>query len=155
MSSDDPDKFNSDMSPTYEVDQLRDINWIVMNITTPANYFHAMRRQVKTPFRKPLILMTPKSLLRLPDARSSFDDMLPGTEIQRIIPDQSGQAEQSPQGVKKLVFCSGKVYYELNKERHHKQLEKDVALVRIEQVTKLTFVVQNRQIFFQPSTCVI
>lgn len=155
MSSDDPDKFNSDMSPTYEVDQLRDINWIVMNITTPANYFHAMRRQVKTPFRKPLILMTPKSLLRLPDARSSFDDMLPGTEIQRIIPDQSGQAEQSPQGVKKLVFCSGKVYYELNKERHHKQLEKDVALVRIEQICPFPYDLVKEQIQLYPNAQIV
>ena len=133
LSSDNADKFSSDSSPTYVVDQLRETNWQVMNLSTPANFFHAMRRQLKMPFRKPLILMTPKSLLRLPEARSSFDDMLPHSDFQRIIPD-GGSAEQNPQAVKRVVFCSGKVFYELQKERHAKELDEEVALIRIEQV---------------------
>jgi len=76
----------------------------VANCTTPANYFHVLRRQIALPFRKPLIIMTPKSLLRHPEARSSFDEMKSGTSFQRIIPDPLNQGN-----VKKLVFCSGKV----------------------------------------------
>ena len=87
----------------------------------------------RCPSRKPLILMTPKSLLRLPEARSSFDDMLPQSDFQRIIPD-GGSAEQNPQAVKRVVFCSGKVFYELQKERRAKGLDEEVALIRIEQV---------------------
>ena len=79
---------------------------IVANCSTPANYFHILRRQIALPFRKPLILMTPKSLLRHPDCKSSFDDMVEGTEFQRAIPD-AGPASQDPLGVKKLIFCTG------------------------------------------------
>lgn len=82
MSSDDPDYFPPE-SEDFAVRQLHDINWIVANVTTPANFFHIMRRQIALPFRKPLIIMSPKSLLRHPDARSNFDDMLEGTEFQR------------------------------------------------------------------------
>lgn len=82
MSADDPDYFPPE-SEDFAVRQLHDINWIVANITTPANFFHIMRRQIALPFRKPLILMSPKSLLRHPDAKSGFDDMLEGTEFQR------------------------------------------------------------------------
>ncbi|GCC41541.1 hypothetical protein chiPu_0025876, partial [Chiloscyllium punctatum] len=62
----------------FAVQQLYDANWIVVNCSTPANYFHVLRRQILLPFRKPLIVFTPKSLLRHPDAKSSFDMMLPG-----------------------------------------------------------------------------
>jgi 2-oxoglutarate dehydrogenase E1 component len=117
-----------------------------MNLSTPANFFHAMRRQVKLPFRKPLVVMTPKSLLRLPEARSSFDDMLPNTEFQRIIPD-AGSAAQRPDQTKRVVFCTGKVFYELQKERHAKGLENDVALVRIEQVSNNGFTILTGFIF--------
>jgi 2-oxoglutarate dehydrogenase E1 component len=58
--------------------QLDDTNWIIANLTTPANYFHILRRQLALPFRKPLIIMSPKSLLRLPACRSSFDEMING-----------------------------------------------------------------------------
>lgn len=67
----------------FKVRQLHDANWIVANCTTPANYFHILRRQIALPFRKPLILMTPKSLLRHPEARSSFDLMKEGTNFLR------------------------------------------------------------------------
>lgn len=76
----------------------------VVNCTTPANYFHVLRRQIALPFRKPLVIMTPKSLLRHPEARSSFDDMASGTNFQRVIPDPLAQSS-----VRKVVFCSGKV----------------------------------------------
>lgn len=132
MSSDDPDYFPPE-SDEFAVRQLHDINWIVANCTTPANYFHLLRRQIALPFRKPLILLTPKSLLRHPEARSNFDEMLEGTEFLRVIPDQ-GPVTQDPASVKKVLFCSGKVFYDLKKARAEKKLENNIAIVRIEQV---------------------
>lgn len=107
---------------------------IVINCSTPANYFHALRRQIALPFRKPLIVMSPKSLLRHPDAKSSFDDMLEGTEFQRVIPER-GLAAENPESTPNLVFCSGKVYYELLKERAARGLEKEYAITRVEQLS--------------------
>ena len=66
--------------------------------------------------RKPLVVMTPKSLLRHPECRSSYDEMVPGTEFKRMIT-EDGQASQNPEGVKKIIFCTGKVYYDLKKAR--------------------------------------
>uniref|UniRef100_A0A3Q2P2J8 2-oxoglutarate dehydrogenase complex component E1 n=1 Tax=Fundulus heteroclitus TaxID=8078 RepID=A0A3Q2P2J8_FUNHE len=100
----------------------------------PGNYFHVLRRQILLPFRKPLIVFTPKSLLRHPDARSSFD----GTHFQRLIPDD-GPAAERPEAVKRLIFCTGKVYYELAKERKRRGLEDTVAISRIEQLSPFPF----------------
>lgn len=77
--------------------------------------------------------MSPKSLLRHPDARSSFDDMLEGTSFRRIIPEE-GPASDNEEKVKKLLFCCGKVYYELAKERSAKDKDSEIAITRIEQV---------------------
>lgn len=112
--------------------QLNDINWIVANCTTPANWFHIIRRQVIMPFRKPLILLTAKSGLRHPLARSKFEEMGPNTNFQPIIPDPL--TNDCASSVEKLVFCSGKVYFDLYKARMDKRYEKKVALVRVEQV---------------------
>uniref|UniRef100_A0A674P6V9 2-oxoglutarate dehydrogenase complex component E1 n=1 Tax=Takifugu rubripes TaxID=31033 RepID=A0A674P6V9_TAKRU len=124
MCNDDPDLF--------------DCNWIVVNCSTPANYFHVLRRQILLPFRKPLIVFTPKSLLRHPEAKSSFDDMLPGTHFKRIIPDD-GPTTVDPQKVKRVVFCTGKVYYELIRERKNRGMDDAVAVVRIEQLSPFPF----------------
>lgn len=133
MSSDDPDYFPPE-SDEFAIRQLHDINWIVANCSTPANYYHILRRQIALPFRKPLILMTPKSLLRLPECKSSFDEMNEGTEFQRII-SEAGVSAQSPGNVKKLIFCSGRVYYDLAKARAERGLDSNIAISRIEQVT--------------------
>lgn len=105
-------------------------NMQVCNITTPANYFHALRRQLKRNFRKPLIIMTPKSLLRHKMAVSTLDDMSRGTTFRTVIPevDKLVPSEQ----VKRVVLCSGKVYYDLLAERRDRGIE-DVAIVRLEQ----------------------
>ncbi|XP_055379071.1 2-oxoglutarate dehydrogenase complex component E1 isoform X2 [Condylostylus longicornis] len=137
MSSDDPDYFPPE-SDEFAIRQLHDINWIVANCSTPANYFHILRRQIALPFRKPLIIMTPKSLLRLPECRSTFDDMVEGTEFQRVISD-SGPASENASSVKKLVFCTGRVYYDLAKARAENKLEKDIAISRIEQISPFPF----------------
>ena len=132
LSSDHPDDFQSDFYPAFVLDQLKQTNWQIMNLTTPANFFHAMRRQIAMPIRRPLVIMTPKSLLKLPEARSSLEDMAVGTEFKRIYPDTASSG--NPADVTRLIFCSGKVFYELQKEREAKRLTENIAIDRIEQV---------------------
>ncbi|NXF40851.1 ODO1 protein, partial [Nyctibius bracteatus] len=142
MCNDDPDVFPK--LDDFDVRQLYECNWIVVNCSTPANFFHVLRRQILLPFRKPLIIFTPKSLLRHPEARSSFDDMLPGTHFLRVIPD-GGPAAQSPQQVKRVLFCTGKVYYDLTRERKARQMEADVAITRVEQLSPFPFDLLQRE----------
>jgi 2-oxoglutarate dehydrogenase E1 component len=104
-------------------------NMTVANLTTPAQIFHALRRQVRRPFRKPLIVMSPKSLLRHPRAVSPLSDLSQGT-FQEVIPETLLKDSKS---VETVVFCSGKIYYELLEERE-KQNNTKTALVRIEQI---------------------
>ncbi|XP_029159522.1 2-oxoglutarate dehydrogenase, mitochondrial isoform X2 [Nylanderia fulva] len=137
MSADDPDYFPPE-SEEFAVRQLHDINWIVANCSTPANYFHILRRQIALPFRKPLVLMTPKSLLRHPEAKSSFDLMLEDTHFLRVIPEE-GTAAQNPNNVKKLLFCSGKVYYDLKKARAERNLDDKIAIARVEQISPFPY----------------
>ncbi|XP_050693402.1 2-oxoglutarate dehydrogenase complex component E1-like isoform X3 [Eriocheir sinensis] len=137
MTSDDPDVLPA-FSSDFAIRQLSDINWIVANCSTPANLFHILRRQIVLPFRKPLILMTPKSLLRHPEAKSSFDDLVEGTEFRRVIPDE-GPAAKNPSGVKKLIFCSGKVYYDLTAARKEAGLEDTIAIGRVEQIAPFPY----------------
>ena len=106
-------------------------NIFVANCTTPANYFHLLRRQMKFPFRKPLVVMTPKSLLRHPKVVSSVEELANGS-FQPVIDD----ATADPKKVEKLVFCSGKLYYELLAKKEEINDEK-VALVRLEQLYPL------------------
>ncbi len=105
-------------------------NMIVADCTTPGNFFHLLRRQMKRNYRKPLIVFTPKSLLRHPKAVSSLNELATG-QFQEVIDDSI-----NPSNVKKLVFCTGKFYYDLLAERDELQQE-DVALVRIEQLFPL------------------
>jgi 2-oxoglutarate dehydrogenase E1 component len=104
----------------------------VVNITTPANLFHCLRRQVVRPLRKPLIVMSPKSLLRHPKAVSPLADFTSGT-FQRIL----GDSDTSKRKVERVIACSGKIYYELEDERE-KLGRKDVAIVRFEQLYPLS-----------------
>ena len=105
-------------------------NMTVADCTTPANFFHLLRRQMKRDFRKPLIVFTPKSLLRHPKAVSSLNEFVSG-EFNEIIDDTI-----KPEKVKKLVFCTGKFYYDLLAERE-KLNNMEVALVRVEQLFPL------------------
>ncbi|VVC36725.1 2-oxoglutarate dehydrogenase E1 component,2-oxoglutarate dehydrogenase E1 component, N-terminal [Cinara cedri] len=120
------------------VKQLQDTNWIIANCSTPANYFHILRRQLALPFRKPLVIMSPKSLLRHPDAKSGLDEMTSDTGFLRVIPD-NGPAASDPSGVKRLIFCSGKVYYDLIKAREERNLSGTVAVCRVEQISPFPF----------------
>ncbi|XP_033064711.1 2-oxoglutarate dehydrogenase-like, mitochondrial isoform X3 [Trachypithecus francoisi] len=137
MSNDDSDAYPA-FTKDFEVSQLYDCNWIVVNCSTPANYFHVLRRQILLPFRKPLIIFTPKSLLRHPEAKSSFDQMVSGTSFQRVIP-EDGAAARAPEQVQRLIFCTGKVYYDLVKERSSQGLEEKVAITRLEQISPFPF----------------
>ncbi|MGQ0665286.1 MAG: 2-oxoglutarate dehydrogenase E1 component [Pseudomonadota bacterium] len=106
-------------------------NMQVVNLTTPANYFHALRRQVRRNFRKPLIVMTPKSLLRHKRAVSSIAELGPGTTFHRLL-SESGPIVADHK-VRRVVLCAGKVYYDLLEEREKRGLA-DVALLRVEQL---------------------
>jgi 2-oxoglutarate dehydrogenase E1 component len=106
-------------------------NLIVGNFTTPAQYFHALRRQKRRDFRKPLVLMTPKSLLSRPEAVSSEEDFLEGTCFQEILPDN--MVFENPDQVKRVILCSGKVYYDLVAYRNDHTIS-DTAIIRIEQL---------------------
>ena len=105
-------------------------NMQMVNCTTPANFFHVLRRQLKRNFRKPLVVFTPKSLLRHPQCVSSIQDFITG-RFQEIIDDTIESSS-----VKKLVLCSGKLYYELLQEREENNRD-DVAIVRMEQLYPL------------------
>jgi 2-oxoglutarate dehydrogenase E1 component len=106
----------------------------VCNISTPANYFHVLRRQVHRNFRKPLIIMSPKSLLRA--KLSDLSEMGTGTSFHRVF----GEAQKLvPDGkVKRVVLCSGKIYYELLNARTERKIE-NVALLRVEQLHPFPF----------------
>jgi 2-oxoglutarate dehydrogenase E1 component len=107
-------------------------NVSVVNISTPANFFHALRRQMHRPFRKPLVVMSPKSLLRHPLCVSALADFDKGTRFHEVLDDPNFQAETKPE-VRKVLFCSGKVYYDLFEAREAAGIQ-DVAICRIEQI---------------------
>jgi 2-oxoglutarate dehydrogenase E1 component len=106
-------------------------NMCVANLTTPANYFHALRRQLKRNFRKPLVIFTPKSLLRHKLAVSKLEEMCEGTAFRFVIPEIDTIA--TPEAVRRVVLCSGKVYYDLLAQRREKAIS-DVAILRLEQL---------------------
>ncbi|HVG47760.1 MAG TPA: 2-oxoglutarate dehydrogenase E1 component [Rubellimicrobium sp.] len=112
-------------------------NWIVANCTTPANYFHILRRQLHRNFRKPLVLMTPKSLLRHKLAVSKAEDFTTGSSFHRILWDDAEKGSSATQlkaddQIRRVVLCSGKVYYDLLEERDARGLD-DIYLLRVEQ----------------------
>lgn len=108
----------------------------VVNCTTPASYFHVLRRQVRRGFRKPLVVMTPKSLLRHKRAVSSLDDFGPGSFFHRVLGDAEPPSldEKAPdKEIRRVVLCSGKVYYDLYEERATRG-NKDITFLRLEQL---------------------
>ena len=110
--------------------QCAEFNMVVTNISTPANLFHAMRRQLTWNFRKPLVNMSPKSLLRHPLCVSKMEDFTGKSKFQEVIDD----AETTVKKVKRLLFCSGKVYYDLYEKRAELKKEQEIAIVRLEQL---------------------
>jgi 2-oxoglutarate dehydrogenase E1 component len=108
-------------------------NIIVVNCTTPASFFHALRRQLKMSCRKPLVVMSPKSLLRHKLAVSKKEDFIGETTFRCTIPEQNAEIVKKADKVKRVVLCSGKVYYDLYEEREKRKL-KDIAFIRVEQL---------------------
>ena len=106
-------------------------NMQVCNVTTPAQYFHMLRRQIHRPFRKPLIVMTPKSLLRHKRCVSKLDEFATGSEFHRVLWDDAKPCADDK--AKRVVLCTGKVYYDLFEEREKRGLD-NVVLLRVEQV---------------------
>ena len=112
-----------------------ELNMTVANCTTPANIFHIMRRQLIRPFRKPLVIMSPKSLLRHPDVVSDFSEFDTGNKFQEVI-DDATVGKRSNKKVKRVLLCTGKVYYDLIKRKKAEKRD-DVAVVRVEQLYPL------------------
>src|SRR5438874_5711565 len=131
----------------------------VANCTTPANYFHILRRQLKREIRKPLILMTPKSLLRHKRAVSRLDELGPDATFHRLLWDdsQTNKNEKiklvADNKIRRVILCSGKVYFDLLEEREKRGLA-DIYLLRLEQLylfpTKALMIELSR--FKQPET---
>jgi 2-oxoglutarate dehydrogenase E1 component len=117
--------------------QIQQTNMQVVNCSTPANYFHVLRRQVHRDFRKPLVVASPKSLLRHKSAVSSLADMAEGSKFARTYPDCHAKLV-APKKVRKLLLCSGKVYYDLAKHRDEHAAH-DVAIARVEQIAPFPF----------------
>jgi 2-oxoglutarate dehydrogenase E1 component len=113
----------------------------VCNLTTPAQYFHVLRRQVKRPFRKPLVIMTPKSLLRAEQCVSSLEDFTQG-RFHEILPAPTAGPDSK---VDRVILCTGKVYYDLLKYREANQRE-TAAIIRVEQLYPLDLAALNREI---------
>ncbi len=113
--------------------QCDETNIKVLNCSTPANFYHSIRKQIHSPYRKPLVVFTPKSLLRLPKCISTVDDLTNGS-FQEVIDDNF----VNPTEVTKLVMCSGKIYYDLLEERETKNI-RNIALVRLEQISPIPY----------------
>lgn len=111
-----------------------DGNMVVCNITTPANFFHVLRRQMTWNFRKPLIIMSPKSLLRHPDCISTTASLESGSSFAPIIAEEHTSA--AAKKIKRIIFCTGKIYYDLNEYRVTHKVN-GITIVRVEQLYPL------------------
>ncbi|KAF2318683.1 hypothetical protein GH714_010040 [Hevea brasiliensis] len=160
--SDDNPYVIPEMDPTLRK-QIQECNWQVVNVTTPANYFHVLRRQLHREFRKPLIVMAPKNLLRHKDCKSNlseFDDVKghpgfdkQGTRFKRLIKDQNDRSDLE-EGIRRLVLCSGKVYYELDEERK-KNGAQDIAICRVEQLCPFPYDLIQRELKRYPNAEIV
>jgi len=110
-----------------------ELNMIVTNITTAANFFHALRRQLAWPFRKPLVNFSPKANLRHPGSYSSMDEFISGG-FKEVLDDEMADAGK----IKKVLLCSGKMYFDLA-EKQHKEKRADIAIIRLEQIYPLPY----------------
>jgi len=118
--------------------QHQDCNMQVVYPTTPANYFHVLRRQIHRDFRKPLILFFSKSLLRHPRARSNLSELIGDTHFKRYIPENHSGDLVAPEEIKRHILCTGQVYHTLLQEREEKGI-KDIAISRVEQLSPFPY----------------
>jgi 2-oxoglutarate dehydrogenase E1 component len=137
LSDDDEDDIPS-FAKDFGRNQAQKANWQVMNVTTPANLFHAYRRQIHRNFRKPLVIFSTKSLFRHKNCKSSLADLGPSSHFWRLIGERDAEIAANPDKVDRLIFCTGKLYYELAAEREALGL-KNVAIVSVEQIAPFPF----------------
>jgi 2-oxoglutarate dehydrogenase E1 component len=123
---------HSSARPERFLQSCAEFNMTVANVTTPANLFHLLRRQLERPFRKPLVIMTPKSLLRHPEVVSDFSDFETGNKFQEVI-DDALVGTKEVKKIKRVLQCSGKIYYDLL-ARQREEKRDDIAIVRFEQL---------------------
>jgi len=133
--SDANDEFPTTEESEDDISKLGNVT--IANCTTAANYFHLLRRQVRRPYRKPLIVVSPKKLLKLKAANSNFEDFAEGLRFAKVIDDQLADRVPDDQ-VRKVLYCSGQIFYDLENERTKKGI-KDVAIVRCEQLAPFPF----------------
>ena len=139
-SDEDPDVIPPDLHTMEgQVRQVQLNNWQIINPTTPANYFHALRRQQHRDFRKPLIVASTKALLRHKLAVSNVDEFLTGSRFRRTYGEMHDDEVVADGDVRRVVLCSGKIYYELLEARRKAEGPSDVALVRVEQISPFPF----------------
>jgi 2-oxoglutarate dehydrogenase E1 component len=112
-----------------------EMNWIIANVTQPANFFHLLRRQLAFPFRKPLVVMSPKSMLRHPECVSSLMEFTGDSKFREIIDDPEITAKGGKK-IFRILFCSGKIYYDLNARKKEEKRD-DIAIIRLEQLYPL------------------
>ena len=124
---------HSSARPERFLQSCAEFNMTVANITTPANLFHILRRQLARPFRKPLVIMTPKSLLRHPEVISPLDAFTTGTSFREIYDDATTKSAAQSKKVKRVLMCTGKVYYDLLAKKRELGTPY-VAIIRLEQL---------------------
>ena len=112
-----------------------EMNWIIANVTQPANFFHLLRRQLAFPFRKPLVVMSPKSMLRHPECVYPLKDFVGATKFKELIDDPEISAKNGKK-VFRVLFCSGKIYYDLAARKKEEKRD-DIAIIRLEQLYPL------------------
>lgn len=131
--NDDPNFFPRD--PAQEKARIQRNNWQILNMTSAANYFHALRRQMKRSIRKPMVVMSPKSLLRHRGAAATLAELAEGTHFRPVI----GDDHVNPSKVKRHVICSGKVYFDIIEHLEKAGVRDQVAVTRIEQISPFPF----------------
>jgi len=134
MTNDNP----SVVPPEEHSKQIQQANWQCVNCSTPANYFHVLRRQLMRDFRKPLIIFTPKMLLRFDKAKSTLEEMGPDSKFMKVYPEVEDAIKAAGDKVTRVLLCSGKVYYDLARVRSERKIN-TVAIVRIEQLAPFPY----------------
>ncbi|CAD8143405.1 unnamed protein product [Paramecium octaurelia] len=137
LSDDDPAVFERNLGVRLKR-QMRNSNMQIVQCTTPANYFHSLRRQLRRDFRKPLIAMTSKKLLRLQAAKSKLNEFSEQARFSQIYDDPFPEQIDEPSQIQRVILCSGQVYYDILKKREDLKV-KNTAIVRIEQLAPFPY----------------
>lgn len=137
MADDDPDVI-PEFGPEFYNDSVKHANYQVCNCSTSANYFHILRRQMHRDFRKPLVLIAPKKLLKHKDAGCNIEEFGPGLKFRRVIAERDTNFINDKNKVKRLILCTGQVYYDLTKERKARG-DHETAIVTVEQLFPMPY----------------